>query len=487
MSRSVAGVGAYVPRLFLPAAAYEEAWDRSGPRGVDRVAVPDADEDAVTMAAEAATRALAAADLAPAAVAHLAVATTTPPNDEEALAPRLASLVGCDPARTRQFGGGTEAGVAALAATAGAAGGDPDDGTDDGDAAAPALVVVADAPSGAPGSDEAAAAGAGAAAVVLAGEGPPRVADSAESSAAAPGTRFRQRGAETTGSVGVTGYERERYVETVAGAVDRLGVDPGDVDAAALTAPNGRLPHRAAGATGLSSEQIDAGTVVAETGDAGAAGPLLGLASAFDAGAASALAVGYGGGASATAVHVRGGTPPVSAALAGDVELAYPEALRRRGTITGSEPDGGGAYVSVPSWRRTLPQRHRLVAGRCRACGALAFPPEGACRDCGARDGYDEVRLPGRGTVEAATTIGQGGAPPEFVEHQERAGAFGVCVVAFDGPDGDETVSAPAQVAASPAGTPGVGDRVGTVPRRIYEQEGVVRYGFKIRPAAAER
>jgi hydroxymethylglutaryl-CoA synthase len=197
------------------------------------------------------------------------------------------------------------------------------------------------------------------------------------------------------------------------------------------------------------------------------------------------LLVGYGGGAVATAALLSGECP-VDAALDGDVALDYAEALRRRGTITGTEPDGGGAYVSVPSWQRSLPQRHRLVAGRCRACGDLAFPPDGACHACGSFAGYDDVPLSGTGTVEAATVIGQGGAPPEFVEQQQRSGAFGVCVVAFDGPRGG-TVSAPAQAATTPSDAPAVGDRVVAVPRRIYEQEGVVRYGFKVVPDAERR
>lgn len=488
----VAGVGAYVPRLFLSASTYREAWGTGGLRGIDRTTVPDADEDAVTMAAEAATRALDAANLPSDEVVHLALATTTPPNDEEELVPRLASLLGADPETTRQYGGGTRSGVAALAATRSVPG--------------PALVVVADAPRGSPESDEEAAAGAGAAAVVLTADGTLAIDATGEASSPVPGTRFRRRGSDETESIGVTQYEREAYRETISEAVEALNGGVENVDAAALTAPNGRLPYRVAGPLGLDREQVAAGTVVAETGDTGAAGPLLGLASALDRNGngedpngngdpAAILLVGYGGGAGAIAVLLAGDPCPVAAALDADRELSYPEYLRRRGTITGTEPEGGGAYVSVPSWRRTLPQRHRLVAGRCRACGDLAFPPEGVCHGCDALDGYDAVRLPGTGTVEAATVIGQGGAPPEFVEHQQRSGAFGVCVVAFDGPgsaantddDEGETVSAPAQVVDSPAGTPDVGDRVVAVPRRLYEQEGVVRYGFKIVPADARR
>jgi len=501
----IAGVGAYVPRFYLPASAYREAWDKGGAPGVDRVAVADADEDTLTMATEAGRRALAAAGVDAGDIDHLALATTTPPNDEEESAVRLASLLGVGPSvPTRQFGGSTRAGAVALAATVGETA-----------TVGPRLVVVADGPRGAPESDEAAGAGAGAAALVLAEDGPLVVDAVGEFGDPAPGTRFRGFGSAETESIGVTQYERDAYTRAVVGAVEALGIDTAelDPDAVALTAPDGKLPYRAANALDVEPARIAAGTVVSRTGDAGAAGPVLGLASALDSAgdagadesdgrspATSVLLVGYGGGAGATALTLSteatdtnaaaSSVVPVEAALDGDVELSYAEALRRRGTITGGEPAGGGAYVSVPTWKRTIPQRHRLVAGECAECGALSFPPEGACPDCGSLAGYDDVTLPGTGTVEAATAIGQGGAPPEFVEQQQRAGSFPVAVVAFDGPGGetdDRTVSAPAQVVHSPAGTPAISDRVEAVPRRIYEQEGVVRYGFKVVPTEARR
>lgn len=471
----IAGVGAYVPRFYLPAEAYREAWGTGGAAGVDRMAVPDADEDALTMATEAGWRALAAADVDPSDVEHLAFATTTPPADEEESTVRLASLLGVPKTvPTRQYGGGTRAGAVALAATL--------------DADGPALVVVSDAPEGRPESDEGAGAGAGAAALVLTADGALSVDAVGEYGDPYPGTRFRRRGASETESIGITQYERDAYTSAVEGAISAFETDVSDADAVALTSPDGKLPYRAARSISVSTEQIAAGTVVSKTGDTGAAGPFLGLASALDAGATSVLLVGYGGGAGATALSLTAaGAVPTRAVIEGDTELSYAEALRRRGTITGDEPEGGGAYVSVPTWRQTLPQRHRLVAGRCRDCGELAFPPEGACASCGSLDGYDTTSLSGDGTVEAATRIGQGGAPPEFVEQQQRSGSFAVAIVAFDGPEEGEPVSAPAQVVHSPAGTPSIGDRVQAVPRRVYEQEGVVRYGFKVVPTAAVR
>jgi hydroxymethylglutaryl-CoA synthase len=70
-----------------------EAWGRFTPAGIESTAVPDADEDAVTMGWEAATRALRAASTTTQAVDHLVVATTTT-LEEENLAVRLGSVLG---------------------------------------------------------------------------------------------------------------------------------------------------------------------------------------------------------------------------------------------------------------------------------------------------------------------------------------------------------------------------------------------------------
>jgi len=118
----------------------------------------------------------------------------------------------------------------------------------------------------------------------------------------------------------------------------------------------------------------------------------------------------------------------------------------------------------------------------------LNFPPDGACQGCTDRpDEYERVTLPGTGSVEAVTSIAQGGAPPEFVEQQSKSGPFVSAVVAFDGPDGEETVSAPTQVLTGGVAEIAVGTDVETTIRRIYTQEGVVRYGFKTRPVDARR
>ncbi|NHX36469.1 MULTISPECIES: OB-fold domain-containing protein [Halolamina] len=479
----VAAIGAYTPRLRVDAEAFEEAWGRFDVAGVEEKAVPEADEDALTMGVAAAGRALDAAGRDGDEIAHLAFATTTPPMAEEELTPRLASVLGAPAdAATRTLTGSTRAGAQALA---GALDAGPWGNSDAGDADGIGLVVAADCRRGAPDSGIEHAAGAGAAALVLAADAPGTVVDRAAHVASYPGTRFRGAGDDETTGLGVTQYDREAFTAALGGAADGLDADPSGVDAAAVQSPDGKLPYRAAGALGVDTETIAAGETVSHLGDTGAASTFLGAASAFDDGSGQVLIAAYGSGAGAN-LFVIDGSVPVNAAFSGATDVSYAEYLRRRGEITSGEPEGGGAYVSVPSWQRTTPQRHRLVAGRCPNCGALNFPPGGACRACGGRpDSYEQVELPGEGTVEAVTTIAQGGAPPEFVEQQSRSGPFLSAIVALDGPEGGN-VSVPSQVVGDADGVE-IGTRVEATTRRIYTQEGVIRYGFKMQPVDRRR
>ncbi|WP_368410958.1 zinc ribbon domain-containing protein [Halomarina pelagica] len=460
--RAIRAVGAYAPEFRLPAGEISEAWGRMDAAGIESVAVPDADEDALTMAAAAARRALDAAGVGGDAVEHLALATTTPPLAEEELTPRLASMLGVgERASLQAHAGSTRAATRALFCA-------PADAT--------ALVVASDAPRGEPGDAFGQAAGAGAVALLCAPDGAARAVASGEYATPYPGTRFRPTGDETLSGLGVTSYDRRAFTDTLSRAAE--GVETGDATAAAVQAPDGKLPYRAAGALGVEREAVRACATVHELGDTGAASVPLSLARALEAGHETVVAAAFGSGAGADVLRIEvDGGVPADLALDGGEEVSYARALRLRGEITGEGPGTGAAYVSVPTWRRSIPQRHRLVAGRCPDCGALAFPPEGACSECGALAEYDPVELPREGVIEAVTRIGRGGAPPEFAEQQARSGGFGVAIVRFE-VDG-ETTSLPAQLVGEAA----VGDAVRAVIRRIYTQEGVTRYGAKFRRA----
>ncbi|WP_435194800.1 zinc ribbon domain-containing protein [Natronomonas sp. EA1] len=450
-------MGAYAPSKRVSGEAFAEAWGRFEGSGIESKAVPDGDEDALTMATEAGRRALEVGAFEAGEIEYLAFATTTPPLEEGDLAPRLASLLAVpETAAVRTHTGSTRAGMEALLAAI--------------DADATGLVLVADAPSAEPGDAVEHAAGAGAAAFLVAPDAPVTVEARTEVNDPAPGTRFREAGSSRVEAIDAGTYDRGRFVNPVSEAVSAIDADH---DAVALQAPDGKLPYRAGKVAGLDAEAIHEAAPVHDLGDLGAASVPVALARAFSQGAERPLAVAWGSG-SALACALAG-SAPVSLALDAGEEVTYAEYLRLRGDITDGEVSGGGAYVSVPTWKRSLPQRHRLEAGRCPECSALAFPPDGACPDCGGLVDFEPVRLPKTGTVEAVTTIGAGGAPPEFAPQQARSGSFPVAIVAFESDGG---VSLPMQAVAPVE----VGDTVTAIPRRIYTQEGVTRYGLKIRP-----
>ena len=135
---NIAAVGAYAPRFRISAEEFTEAWGQFHAAGVNEKAVPDADEDALTMAYEAATRALDAAGTPD--VSFLAFASTTPPMAEEDVTARLGGMLDVPDDATRHvFTGSTRAGTRAL--VAGLAAGPWDDGV--------GVVVAADCPRGA--------------------------------------------------------------------------------------------------------------------------------------------------------------------------------------------------------------------------------------------------------------------------------------------------------------------------------------------------
>lgn len=134
------------------------------------------------------------------------------------------------------------------------------------------------------------------------------------------------------------------------------------------------------------------------------------------------------------------------------------------------------AYVSIPTYWRSLPQRYRLIAGECKNCGRINFPQRKFCMACGKED-FKEIKLSGDGEVLTYTIIARGAAPPEFTAQQKKGGPFVVIIVKFD--EGPKIV---AQMTDCDPSNIKIGMRVEFVIRKIYEQEGVIRYGFKFRP-----
>jgi hydroxymethylglutaryl-CoA synthase len=253
----VLGVGTYAPDRRIAAEEFEAAMDSFQGSGIQEKAVPAPDEDIVTMAYEAGTRALDAAGVAPGDIGNLSLATTNSPVDEEDALAHLGAMFGVDEgAASELHGGSTVAGLRALRSA-----------VQTSRDAGPALVVASDAPQGEPNSTVEHAAGASAAAFVVGQGGRVDVADMAASAEPASGVRFRRRGKEATESLGITAFDRKVFRETVTDAVDSLMVEVDDVDAASIQAPDGAAPYRVASAAGVDASRVKQGVTVHELGD----------------------------------------------------------------------------------------------------------------------------------------------------------------------------------------------------------------------------
>lgn len=471
MTSGIAGAGMYLPRYRLPTATLDDAWDRVSAAGIERTAVPAADEDALTMAVTAAERAIEAAGRDRQEFAGISWATTTPPMAEGAMLGRLVRALDL-PASVEPHleTGSTLAGARAMATGARADG--------------PVLVVASDCPRGdLAGSDH--AFGAGAAAFVLAPDGPATMRAAGWHVEERAGIRFRPASSDTVDGLGVRAADREARRTAMTSAVEAAGEESTWTSAAAVAIhqPNGRVPHRIAGALPLDDAAVEPGIVVDRTGDLGAATVPVALAQALDAtGGNGPIGACFFGGGSAGAFLFAGAPVPVvgSEAIDAGESIAYSSYLRLRGELGDGSVPGGGANVSLADWERHLAERYRLVGGNCQACGELTFPPSGACPTCHERGEIDRVELDREGDVVAASVVNEGGAPPEFAPQQRRGGAYGIAVVELSGRDG--SVRVPGQLTDVDPDAVAVGERVSATFRRLYTQEGIVRYGTKFVP-----
>jgi uncharacterized OB-fold protein len=137
------------------------------------------------------------------------------------------------------------------------------------------------------------------------------------------------------------------------------------------------------------------------------------------------------------------------------------------------------AHVSIPSYWKALPQKYRLIAGKCKECGHVNFPPQVLCDNCSKTDTQELIELPSTGSVYTYTIIGRGAAPPEFTKMQSKSGAYAIAVVELDN---DQKTKINVQLTDCDPFDIKVGTRVSAVFRVIYEQEDVRRYGVKFRP-----
>ena len=456
----ILAVGAAAPALRLAAADVAAAWGRRGGRG--EVAVCGPDEDVLTLAAEAADRALKASGLQHDIVDGLWWGTSRPPYGEGPSHAVLAAALGLSSHSGGALcAGSPHSGMEALlgAADAIAAG-----------SARVALVVASDAIVPGAGTAYEERAGAGAAALILVPEG-------GNASIAARVTRShpyldRYRGDDETATRDLYDgrlFREEIFLPIMSEVAEHLA--PLEVREWSFSDPDGRLGTAIARRLGAGAPvSASASTAV---GDTGAASSLLGALGALDAAGTVGL-IGFGGGrATGIVVNADGavrGAAAAADAWAGGRPASYTEVLRhRRQLVADTETVPMGVPPESALFVRGADEMLGLVGARCVDCGTINTPPSihPHCISCGSTK-FELVPLARHGTVH--TFVVNHTMPAPFVAPLPLAvidlvdGARLMLQVVGDGSDVT------------------IGGEVELVLRRYARERGVPVYGFKARP-----
>jgi len=455
----IVSVGAAAPELRLSAGDVAAAWGRGGGRG--QAAVCASDEDTLTLAAEAASRALDASGIEPGVVDGLWWGTTRPPFAEGPSHAVLSAALGLSSHSTGALcAGSPHAGMEALfgAVDAVAAG-----------SAGVAVVVTSDAILPGLGTTYEGRAGAGAAAIVVTAEEGPAVMGARVTRTRPLLDRYRgDRERETRDLYDARLFRERIFVPEVREVASQLATLV--VDDWSLPDPDGRLGSVIGRTVGAATPA--SATVSQALGDTGAAAALLGGAGALDHAGTVGL-VGFGGGRASGVVITADGPVPgaatVADVIAGGRPATYSEVLRARGQLT---PTGETVQMGVPPesafFARGAVEMLKLLGARCVDCGTINTPPSihPHCLTC-AGDKFEDVPLARHGTVHTYVINHTMPAPFEAP----------LPLAVMDLEDGARIML---QVAGDGASLE-IGSEMELVLRRYAYERGVPVYGYKAR------
>jgi hydroxymethylglutaryl-CoA synthase len=462
----IASFGAYVPLFRLSRQEIGNAW------GVPAVpgerAVGNADEDSLTMAVSAGLDCLAGVD--PASVDGLFFATTTAPYSEKQCAGVIAAALDMrTDINTADFAGSLRAATTALRAAA--------DAVDSGSAGS-ILVVAADCRLGEPESMWEQLLGEGAGAVLVSKEGPAALSgfQSVAGEQVGAWRRSEDRYVQSFEAKAETQYG---YVQsaTQAGkaALEKEGVEPGDLAKAVITAMDPRSLGTVARNLGVDAGQLQ-DILFLSVGNPGAALVLMMLAGALEQAKAGdkMLVINHGDGADAFLLELTEAFAPVAGrnGLMGHLLRKrnlpnYTSYVHSRKLMDREEEAPRASAVTY--WRDSKMELN-FHGARCRKCGVVQYPVPRVCGECGVRDEMEEIKLGRTGTVYTFTLDHLVGGQyvnvptPRLVVDLEDGGR-----VFLEMTDGD-----PQEVK--------VGMKVETTFRRLHEGSGFHNYYWKCRP-----
>jgi 3-hydroxy-3-methylglutaryl CoA synthase/uncharacterized OB-fold protein len=422
MPLAILRAGVHVPRLRLPRARIAEAMAWIRPAGEKHPAgtraIANWDEDALTLAVEAARDCVETSALPP---QRVTLCSTTAPFADRDDATLLAAALDLPEAiGTLNAAGSLRAATSALLGTPTASPG-----------GAPALLVASDLRLTRPGSAQEQSYGDAAAALLLGPSHPSALATliGAHSLADDFVDHYRMSGQRFDYALEER-WARDEYLSklvprAVAALLSAAGVSPGEIAHLALPLTESTA-RRVAALSGLEKARRDT-RVLEHIGEAGAAAPLLALIATLEHAQPGELllAAGLGQGVDALLLRaeagVRGFSPLARALAAGRAETSYVRYLSHRGLLEvdfGMRAERDQRSAHTVAWRK----RESLSAfrgGRCERCGTVQFPRSRVCVDpaCRATDTQSPYRLAAsRGTVKTFTEDWQAyAARPPYV------------------------------------------------------------------------
>jgi 3-hydroxy-3-methylglutaryl CoA synthase len=273
------------------------------------------------------------------------------------------------------------------------------------------------------------------------------------------------------------GYQRV-VRQTVSELFERAQIGPSEISKAVFYAPDPGSLASVARSLGLKSEQIP-DHLFSSVGNAGAAMPVLVLASVLESASAGEklLVVGYGSGCDALLFEVTeeieraksASRRGVSGHLASKVYLDYERYARFRELIETEAARRQAPSASAPLILRRRDEIYRFYGYRCLDCGKIQYPRQRVCIKCRSRDNFESVPLADKRAELFTFTVDYLNAdldPPTVSSVIDFEGGGRAYLMMTDRDPADVKI----------------GQKLELTFRRIYEAEGFTNYYWKCRP-----
>ncbi len=344
MGVGIVSYGAYIPHFRIKIEEIAKVWGDNANSIMEGLmvyekSVPDMDEDAITIAVEAARHAVNRVCVNPERIEAIFTGSESHPYAVKPTSTVVAEAIGATPNLTAaDFEFACKAGTAAIQACIGLAKSDMID---------LGLAIGSDVSQGAPGDALEYTAAAGGVAYII---GKDELIANIESTYSfttdtpdfwrREGMPYPEHGGRFTGEPGYF----KHVTSAASGLMEKLGTKPSDYDYAIFHQPNGKFPTRAAKMLGFSNEQIKPGLVVSRLGNTYSGSCMMGLAATLDIAKPGQrifmTAFGSGAGSDAFSIYVtdridevRSSAPSVEALLANPIYINYATYAKHKGKI----------------------------------------------------------------------------------------------------------------------------------------------------------